>query len=76
VKIKTITLSNVELYNNGVNKASKPAYLKDVPAASRKLPGTVKQDLVYNFADTGKNQNKFENKELRFNLIFTMKAVS
>jgi hypothetical protein len=69
-----IRLGNVELYNNGINKASSPIYLGDLPPITSKGDNIYKLNLMYNFADTGINQNQFENKELKFNLIFTMRA--
>lgn len=70
VKIK---LDNVVLYDNGVNKASKPICLYTVPAATKKGYGCAKATLRYEFPDNGRNQNNWEGKTLRFNIVFTLK---
>jgi hypothetical protein len=57
------------IYNNGVNYAHDPIPVTDI------LPGgtLVPLSLTYSFGDSKVNQNQYENKELKFDLIFTLK---
>ena len=68
-----VKLDNVILYSNGINKASSPVYIGTVPAATKKNYGSIKSDLKYMFPDNGKNQDSWEYKTLKFNLVFTLK---
>lgn len=57
------------LYNNGVNLAPNPVPVVDIPPGGEAVP----LSLIYSFSDTKMNQNTYENKELKFDLIFTLK---
>lgn len=61
------------IYSNGINYApvtSDPIFVCEVPPGGEFVP----LNLMYTFRDTNVNQNQYENKELKFDLIFTLKA--
>jgi predicted ribosomally synthesized peptide with SipW-like signal peptide len=60
------------IYSNGINYA--PVTLNPVPVTDISPEGVmVPLSLMYSFSDTNVNQNQYENKELKFDLIFTLK---
>ena len=63
------------IYDNGINYApvtSDPVFVCEVPPGGELIP----LNLMYTFRDTNVNQNQYENKELKFDLIFTLKTSS
>lgn len=63
------------IYDNGINYApvtSDPVFICEVPPGGELIP----LNLMYAFRDTKVNQNQYENKELKFDLIFTLKTSS
>ena len=57
------------IYNNGVNYAHDPIPVTDILSGGTLVP----LSLTYSFGDSKVNQNQYENKELKFDLIFTLK---
>jgi len=59
------------IYNNGINYApvtSAPVPVCEIPPGGEIVP----LSLMYSFGDANVNQNQYENKELKFDLIFTL----